>query len=69
MNSEEFDRSTSDIAREAGCQADTVRLYADLGLIECKRLANGTRLLRKSAGAEVKAIREKRMANRGQRAV
>jgi hypothetical protein len=65
---EEFDQSTTDIAHAVPCQADLVRLYADRGLIEFKRLSNGTRLLRKSAADEVRAIRERRMTYRGQRA-
>jgi DNA-binding transcriptional MerR regulator len=69
MNSgEPFDQSTGDVAREAAVIPETVRSYASLGLLEFCRLANGTRLFQRSAAAEVRKIREQRLANRGRKA-
>lgn len=63
-----FELTTSGLAREAKVIAETVREYADLGLIECRRLENGTRLFQRSAITKVRVIREQRLANRGRKA-
>ena len=65
---EGFDMTVTDISRGASVGGDTVRLYADKGLIPCRRLANGTRLFQASAVSEVKRILKIRLANRGRRA-
>lgn len=63
-----FDQTTSEIARGAGLIPETIREYEHLGLIECRRLGNGTRLFQRSAITQVRVIREQRLANRGRRA-
>jgi DNA-binding transcriptional MerR regulator len=62
-----FELTTTDVSREAKRIPETVRQYADLGLIECRRLENGTRLFQRSAIDQVRAISEQRLANRGRR--
>lgn len=62
---ERFSETTNAIARRVPCDAGTVRLYADKNLIECLRLQSGVRLFKVSAAAEVRAIREARMARSG----
>jgi DNA-binding transcriptional MerR regulator len=57
--------TTTSLANKAGTTAETVRLYTQLGLIECQRLPNGVRLYRSEAVARVKAIFAERMARRG----
>ncbi len=54
---------------EPPCDPGTVRDYADLGLIECYRLANGVRLFKPSAAADVARIRAERLTRRGGRRV
>jgi hypothetical protein len=61
------------VAAGADCAEETVRLYADLGLIDCVRIAGGVRLFRLSASSEVRAIKVRRMeaqraGTRGRRA-
>jgi DNA-binding transcriptional MerR regulator len=65
--SEVFDQTIGDIARAAGVDAGTVRDYADLDLIQCKRLSNGTRVFCASASAQVREVLSKRLANKGRR--
>jgi hypothetical protein len=68
---EQFTLSTNEVARavDPPCDPGLVRIYADLQLIECLRLGNGTRLFKPSAAAEVARIRTKRLARRGGRRV
>ena len=63
----DFEMTATEVARGAGTAAETVRLYADLGLIPVRRLGNGVRLFRKNAVDEVRTIRDRRLANRGRR--
>lgn len=65
--SEDFTETASAIARGAGRTADTVRLYATMGLLECRVASNGTRLFRKADVDRVREIYERRIANRGRR--
>jgi hypothetical protein len=67
--SEAFTETTNSLARavEPPCDAGLVRQYADMGLLECQRLANGVRLFKRSAAARVAAIRAQRLARRGGR--
>jgi hypothetical protein len=64
---ENFCMTTSAIAAAVNppCAAETVRLYADEGWVECLRLPNGTRLFKPSAAAEIRSVLTQRMANRG----
>jgi DNA-binding transcriptional MerR regulator len=62
---EEFIETVNEVARGARCDPSTVRVYADAGLVECRRLANGTRLFRRSASKEVAQILANRLAKRG----
>lgn len=65
MNGEEFSATVNEIARRALCDPGTVRGYADHGLVECRRLANGVRLFRPSAWRQVADILAQRLARRG----
>jgi hypothetical protein len=64
---EQFTETTNTVARavDPPCDPGTVRDYADLGLLECLRLANGVRLFKPSAAAKVREIRAQRLARRG----
>jgi DNA-binding transcriptional MerR regulator len=62
-----FDRLIGETAREARVEPGTVRTYADLGLIQYRRLTNGTRVFTASAPAQVREILLKRLANKGRR--
>jgi hypothetical protein len=64
---EVFDQTIGDIARASEADAGTVRDYANLGLIECKRLSNGTRLFSAGAAAQVRRVLLERLANKGRR--
>jgi DNA-binding transcriptional MerR regulator len=63
--SEEFVETVNEVARGARCDPSTVRVYADAGLVVCRRLANGTRLFQRSASKEVAKILARRLAKRG----
>ncbi len=68
MTTEEFTETSNAIARAVPtqpCDPSTVRFYADQGLIECRRLANGIRLFKPSAALRVEEIRTERLARRG----
>jgi DNA-binding transcriptional MerR regulator len=64
---EPYNQTTSTLARLACCEPQLVRDYANLQLIECIRLENGTRLFKSSAAARVREIRAERLARRGGR--
>jgi hypothetical protein len=66
---ESFSLTTNTLATMVNppCDAGTVRDYADAGLIECMRLANGVRLFKASAAADVARIRAERLSRRGGR--
>ncbi|MEP7314194.1 MAG: hypothetical protein ABI859_16545 [Pseudomonadota bacterium] len=75
MNSQEpFELTVGDVAQadearhEVRIDPGSVRHYAELGLLDFRRLSNGTRLFRLSARAEARRIREQRLANRGRKA-
>ena len=65
---EPFDHTASEIAREVPVIPETVRGYADRGLLECRRLGNGTRLFQRSAIEKARELRNQRLGNRGRRA-
>ena len=54
--SDDYTETTGSLARKAGVLPETVRAYADKGLIECTRLENGVRMFRGSAAEQVRAI-------------
>jgi DNA-binding transcriptional MerR regulator len=66
---DQFTETTNTVARavDPPCDPGTVRDYANLGLIEYRRLANGVRLFKPSAVKKVREIRAKRLARRGGR--
>lgn len=67
MTSQEFEDTTGSLAREARVSLPTVKLYADKGLLEYRRAANGIRLFRRGQAPRVREIYEQRMANRGRK--
>lgn len=60
-----FTETTGSLSRKAGVLPETIRAYGDMQLIECQRLANGRRMFRSSAVAQVKKILAERLARRG----
>ena len=62
---ETYCETTGTTARKAGVLPETVRAYADLGLLEFVRIANGMRMFRPDAAERVRKIRAERMARRG----
>jgi DNA-binding transcriptional MerR regulator len=61
MKSElEYGETTGSIARGAGCLPETVRRFADTGLIDFRRLADGTRVFRADAAGRVREIMAER---------
>jgi hypothetical protein len=68
-HADQFTETTNTVARavDPPCDPGTVRDYADQGLIECLRLANGVRLFKPSASERVRQIRAERLARRGGR--
>ena len=63
--SQPYARTTGQVAREAGVSQPTVRLYANLGLLECITASDGTRLFPAGAADLVRQICRQRLANRG----
>jgi DNA-binding transcriptional MerR regulator len=64
MKDIEFAETTGSVAREAGCLPETVRRFADGGLLDFRRLRDGTRVFRADAAERVRQI----MADRRNRA-
>lgn len=60
-----YTETTGSTARKAGVLPETVRTYADLGLLDCLRVANGMRMFRADAADRVREIHAERMARRG----
>jgi len=67
MSEIEYRETTGSVARAAGCLPETVRKFADSGLLDSRRLADGTRVFRADAAARVRAIMAER--RRGPKAV
>jgi hypothetical protein len=67
QEAEGFVETTGSIARKAEVLPETVRLYADSGLLECRRLANRVRMFKPSAVARVRELYDERMAHKGGR--
>jgi len=62
---DDFTETTGSLARKAGVLPETIRLYGDTGLIDCRRSATGVRMFRPSAADQVKRILAERLARRG----
>ena len=62
---EDFSETTTAIAGKVPCDASLVRRYADLGLIEQRRLMNGMRVFQPSAAESIRKLRAERIARRG----
>lgn len=60
----EYSGTTGSVSREAGCLPETVRRYADAGLLDCRRLADGTRVFRSDAAARVRALMAERQPSK-----
>jgi DNA-binding transcriptional MerR regulator len=64
---QEFSETTGSVARAVGCLPQTVRAYSDKGLVEFRRLADGTRVYRPAAVARVREILAEGMARNTKR--
>lgn len=64
----DFTETSTSLAQKAGVSAETVRRYADLGLLEFRVAADGTRLFSAEGAGRVSEIYADRIANRGRRA-
>jgi DNA-binding transcriptional MerR regulator len=60
-----FDRTTGQVAREAGVSQPTVRLYANLGLLPHVVASDGTRLFPAEAADRAREICAERLSHRG----
>jgi hypothetical protein len=65
MEQEEYSETTGSLARAVPCLPQLVRKYSDAGLVEFKRLSDGTRVYRPSAATRVREILAERLARRG----
>lgn len=63
-----FPETTGSVSREAGCLPDTVRRLCDQGLLEYRRLRDGTRVFRPDAAGRVRQLMAKRRASRSEKA-
>jgi DNA-binding transcriptional MerR regulator len=63
----EYKDTNSALARQVGCTAPTITLYANLGLLDYIRISNGIRLFRTGQADRVKSILAQRLASRGRR--
>jgi DNA-binding transcriptional MerR regulator len=64
---EHFTDTTGSLARQADTTVPTVRLYADLGLLDYVLASNGTRLFRTGQADRVRQIYRERLARRSSR--
>jgi DNA-binding transcriptional MerR regulator len=56
MQDIEYGETTGSVARDAGCLPETVRRFADCGLVDFRRLRDGTRVFRADTAARVREI-------------
>ena len=63
----DFTETTGTLARKAGHASPTIRVYADLGLLDYVRAANGVRLFRTGQEDRVRQLCAERIARRGRR--
>jgi DNA-binding transcriptional MerR regulator len=61
----EYTKTIAEIGEASGLAGNTLRLYCDLGLIPCHRLANGMRLFAPDAAEKAKQVFAQRMARKG----
>ena len=59
--SEDYTETSGSIARVAGINQATVRLYVNLGLIECKRTPDGRMLFRHADASLIRQLYDARM--------
>lgn len=64
----EYTHTTTSLARAAEVAPDTVRRYANLGMLDYRLASDGTRLFAFQAVEAVRRICAARLANRGRRA-
>ena len=64
----EYKDTVGTLSRASVTAPQTVRIYADLGLLDHIVLPNGMRLFREGQADRVKEIKKQRMALRGRRA-
>jgi DNA-binding transcriptional MerR regulator len=60
-----YSKTMGEIRDATGLAGNTLRLYCDLGLIPCHRLANGMRLFAPDAVEKAKQVFAQRMARKG----
>jgi DNA-binding transcriptional MerR regulator len=65
MSKARFTETTGAVAKGGNVSQPTIRLYADLGLLEFVLDSRGSRLFDRSAAARVREIFAERMKNRG----
>lgn len=63
-----FNQTISKVARDADVAANTVRAYANLGLVPCIRTSDGSRLFAEDAAGIVRKIYTQRQSHRAVRA-
>lgn len=63
-----YSDTSSALARDSKVTTETVRLYADLKLLDFIVASNGTRLFRSGQAPRVREIYAERMARRGRKA-
>lgn len=59
------DLMTGEVARQAGLGEKRIRIYADAGLLPCKRTPGGVRIFPADAPRMAREIHAKRTKNRG----
>ena len=59
--------TVTELARLAGVNGTTIRVYADEGLLDFVRASNGTRLFKTGQAERVRELIEQRIARRGNR--
>ena len=59
--------TVTELARLAGMNGTTIRVYADEGLLDFVRASNGTRLFKTGQAERVRELMKQRIARRGNR--
>lgn len=62
-----YDQTSGALAREARVSVPLVQRYADMKLLDYLRSTDGTRLFRRGQAKRVRAIKARRLGNRGRR--
>jgi DNA-binding transcriptional MerR regulator len=63
----DYSGTTGSVSREAGCLPETVRRLADEGLLDFRRLADGTRVFQADAAAHVRMIMAERRSRQARK--